>query len=65
MGNEKEQNNNQRETRYLTCKGLKLPITTWSERTGINFYTLWSRKNQGWSDLRTLTTPVHKKNKRK
>ncbi len=52
-----EQMRNTRGVRLLTHDGLTLPVSVWSEKTGISQYTINSRLNLlGWSADRTLTT---------
>lgn len=40
-----------------------LPITIWSEITGINKNTLYSRYKDGWTDSEILLTPPNCKEK--
>lgn len=54
----KEQNNNKRNNRLLSFRGVIMSVTKWAEKLGINSKTLQSRVNRGWTDERILTTPV-------
>jgi hypothetical protein len=44
----------QKRTIKLTYKGKTLPLRTWSEITGINFYTLLQRTELGWTASQAL-----------
>ena len=57
----KEQNRNLRTTRFLTLNGVTKPLTAWADELGINPKLIHTRKNRGWSDEKTLTTPVKKR----
>jgi hypothetical protein len=57
----KEQANNRRNTMYLTFEGKTWPVMQWAEILGWAFQTLVWRKNNGWSDKRTLSTPPEKR----
>jgi hypothetical protein len=49
-----------RTARFLTCDGLTLPLSKWSEITGIGYTTLWNRIKMGWTDEKIVKTPVKK-----
>jgi hypothetical protein len=49
---------NRRCTIVLTLNGESHPLNVWAEKTGIYYMTLFGRHKAGWSDERTLTTPV-------
>lgn len=53
--------NNTRSNRRLTLNGESRTISEWSRLTGISISTICARKKNGWSDERTLTTPVKAK----
>lgn len=53
-----QQARNRRATAKLTLSGVTRPMADWAEITGIKYYTLKMRKQLGWSDEKTLTTPV-------
>jgi hypothetical protein len=44
----KEQNNNRRDNRRIEAFGITLTMAEWSDETGINYNTLWSRYRRGW-----------------
>lgn len=53
----KEQQNNKRNNRIIEFDGKKQNLIEWSELTGINHGTIYSRLKLGWSVEKTLTTP--------
>lgn len=55
-----KQANNRRNNHYLILNGEKHSAKEWSRITGINVETIITRQSRGWSDERTLTTPVRK-----
>lgn len=55
----KQQNRNNRRTRFLEHKDRRLPTTDWAEVVGLNRSTLYNRLHAGWSVERALTEPVH------
>lgn len=59
----KQQQNNRRNTIFLTYKGEKQPITTWAEITGISASTLTWRLKNGWSESE-MFIPVNFNNKK-
>ena len=60
-----EQANNTKANVFLTLNGESHTYAEWGRITGINSTTLQQRKHAGWSDERTLTTPVRKNKKNK
>lgn len=54
----KEQANNRTTNRWITARGETLTLKQWSERTGIHAQTLLHRLTRGWSDEKTISTPV-------
>jgi hypothetical protein len=56
----KEQGRNKGNNSLLTCNGKTQPLSAWAEELGINYNTLNTRVQRGWSDERVLTTPVRK-----
>ena len=50
-----EQNRNKRTNRLLEFNGESLPISVWSERTGLHRATIVNRIRRGWSIEETLT----------
>jgi hypothetical protein len=55
----KEQDANLRRSVRLTLNGVTRSIPEWSDVVGIRQITLRCRKQMGWSDERTLTTPIN------
>lgn len=53
----KQQNNNRRDTIFLTVDGVTKPITQWPEETGIKYRTMKYRWNAGWSHEDIITIP--------
>lgn len=53
-----EQNRNKRNTTFITVGGVTLPLTEWSDLTGINMHTLHARLKKGWSHVDVLHTPI-------
>lgn len=53
-----EQANNQRKTILLTLGNRTQPLQYWAKELGINHRALSSRYKRGWTDEKTLTTPV-------
>lgn len=49
---------NRSDTVMLTLHGESAPLATWAERVGIPQGTLKARKEYGWSDEKTLMTPI-------
>lgn len=50
-----EQQNNRRDTVYLTLKGETKPVTIWSKELGVSATTLLGRVRNKWSEERILT----------
>jgi hypothetical protein len=53
-----EQNGNRRTRRLLTLRGKTQSMTEWARETGIDVNVINARLRRGWSDEKTLTTPV-------
>jgi hypothetical protein len=53
-----EQNRNRKGTRYVTCDGVRLPVATWAERTGIASERIRARLRAGWSEEDAVKRPV-------
>lgn len=56
-----DQLKNKRTTMYLTLNGVKKHASEWSRNFNLSKGVISYRKNNGWSDFDTLTTPVNKK----
>ena len=54
----KQQTRNYSRNVILEHDGKSLCLADWSIDTGINYGTLWTRIQSGWSPKRALTTPV-------
>jgi hypothetical protein len=48
------QASNTRMTRYLTVRGVSLPVAEWLRRSGVNRSTYRSRLRRGWSEDRAV-----------
>lgn len=59
------QQRNRRNNRILEYNGEKHCIAEWSEITGINAYTIWSRIHYGWSVEDALTVTPSRSNTNK
>lgn len=57
----KTQTRNYSRNVVLEYDGKKLCLADWSAETGINYMTLWSRLQTGWSASKALTTPAKTK----
>ncbi|WP_054070240.1 AP2 domain-containing protein [Pseudomonas syringae group genomosp. 3] len=55
-----EQNNNRRNTAFLTHRGVTRPFGDWSRMTGISIGVMHRRRNAGWSDESIINTPVRR-----
>lgn len=55
-----EQQFNKTDTHYLTYNNETKSIAEWSIETGIPYNTLRGRVRRGWSDEKSITTPVDK-----
>ena len=53
-----QQANNKRNTTMLTARGETKPISEWARDVGINYRTIRSRLNYGWSVDDAIFTPV-------
>ena len=59
-----KQNSRNRRNNHMITFGKKTQcLTSWSEETGVNFNTLYSRLKCNWSIKKTLTTPVKQRKK--
>lgn len=54
----KEQLNNTRRTHLLTAFGKTQSMAQWADEYGLNWYTLRTRINGGWSTEDALTEPI-------
>lgn len=52
-----EQENNRRDTVYLTIQGQSLPVSEWARKVGIPAATLRSRIANGWEESEILLKP--------
>lgn len=55
---EVEQQNNKRDSRFLTIKGERLTLAEWARKTGVNRKTLWCRLKCGWTPEQAITTQI-------
>lgn len=53
-----EQANNTRQNRFLEFQGIRLTLTQWADRVGLNRDCLRGRLDKGWSVEEALTTPT-------
>ncbi len=53
-----EQVRNRSITRKLTLDGITKSMAEWAEQLGVNYNTLNTRVQRGWSDRRVLTQPI-------
>lgn len=53
-----EQSRNCQNTIWLTLNGRTQSLTAWADERGLHAFTLRMRKQLGWTDEKTLTTPV-------
>lgn len=53
-----EQANNTRANHLITAANKTMTIAQWSAETGIPERTIWARLHNGWSEYKTLNTPV-------
>jgi len=56
-----EQARNRRSNRFIAHNGETLCIADWADKLGISRRTLNTRLNRGWSESKTLDTPVRKR----
>ena len=59
----KQQANHKTSSRLITYKGETLILAEWAKKQGMEYETLNSRLNRGWSEERALTTPVRQTTK--
>ncbi|QAT48560.1 hypothetical protein EQM14_01505 [Caproiciproducens sp. NJN-50] len=52
-----EQENNRRDTVFLTISGIKLPVSEWARKVGISAATLRWRIDNGWKENEILMRP--------
>lgn len=57
----KMQQNNRRNNKFITYKGITMTLSQWSDEIGIAQDTLGARLLNGWSVEKALTTPLLKK----
>jgi len=55
-----EQQRNKISSKKITANGITLLLIEWSEKLKIPQYILWNRTYRGWSDHKTINTPVGK-----
>lgn len=60
----KEQANNTRSNRWITCNGKTKNISQWAKDMNVDVALLHNRIHKGWSDERTVTTPIIKYSKK-
>ena len=60
----KEQSNNRRINRMITYCGEKKTASEWSNIVNITAETLYKRTKRGWSDEKTIETPININKKR-
>lgn len=53
-----EQENNKRDSRFITHEGITQTLSQWARQTGIRGKTISGRLEWGWSITDALTTPV-------
>lgn len=52
-----EQALNKTNTVYIEYKGEKHPICVWADKLGVSRYSVYSRKNRGWTDEEIIEIP--------
>lgn len=55
---QKQQNNNKTDNRYITFQGVTKTLMQWTEEYGLNYYTIWSRIQRGWTIEDAIVTPL-------
>lgn len=55
----KDQQNNRRNNRLITCEGKPQTMSQWAEEKGIPYNTLRARLNRGWPTDRALNDPLY------
>ncbi len=58
-----EQDNNTRNSRFITYDGKTLTIAQWSRLNGISQMTISRRLRRGWSEIDSITIPIKINNK--
>ena len=53
-----EQSRNTKRNVMLNFNGESLCASEWAQRTGLKLTSILSRKKLGWTDEKTLTTPI-------
>ncbi|CAI8756147.1 HNH endonuclease [Pseudomonas chlororaphis] len=61
--NRVQQNRNSSRNRMLSHDGKTMCVSEWAEQLGINYRTIMTRLNKGWSSERALATPVNTKSR--
>jgi hypothetical protein len=61
----KTQQNNRRNSIYISVNGVTLPCAEWARLTGIPKNTLRGRIKMGWSAEKAISTPVKHSGRRK
>jgi hypothetical protein len=56
----KEQQNNKRTNRFITCGGETLTATQWAERLGGHLGLVLQRLKRGWNEIAAVATPLKK-----
>lgn len=56
-----ENDRNRRSNRLIECRGEKLPLVAWSERSGVGVDTIRHRIAKGWDSDRAIFTPARPK----
>lgn len=59
---DREQTNNRDVTLLITLGSQTRPLSEWCELKGLNYYTVWSRLERGWTPEKALSTPVPHEN---
>ena len=55
---DEQQQNNKRDSHYLTHDGETLTVSQWARQLGMHTSTLDNRISSGWSTTKAITTPV-------
>ncbi len=54
-----EQANNKRNNRILTKDGISMTIAQWARVIGVSEFTLYRRREKGWSDEEIINVPIN------